>query len=217
MSEEIKRFLLPAGRMINASLFQKDAYTSPGGQEGKPSYKIEVAFDPADVEGENKFDEYLANIAADEWGDTAFDLFFDGKIRSPLLDGDKLAAKREAKGKAGDAYKGKLVLRMKTDFNKFGQDAPGGVAVYDENVEEVTAANQDAIYPGCMVQVACQAATYTTNDGDRALTVYFSGVQKVGDGERLASAFDHTSVFKPIGRKAADGEEKTASRRRRKG
>lgn len=214
-----KRFLLPVGRMINNSLFEKDAFVSPNGQEGKPSYKIEVAFDPADLEGEGKFDEYLAETAAEQWGDKAWDDFFDGGIISPLLDGNKLAAAREAKNKPGDAYKGKTVLRMKTDFNKHGQDAPGGVAVYDEEVNEITIANSDQIYNGCMVQVACMAATYTTNRGEKALTVYFSGVQKIADGERLASGFDHSSLFKPVGRAAkseSGGEEDGESRRRRR-
>ncbi len=133
MATEVKTFLLPEGRVINASLFEKDTYTDAQGNAGKPSYKIEVAFEPDDVEGEGTIEDALIDHACEKWGDGAEKDYLDGKMRSPLLDGDKLAEKREARGKPGDAYKGKLVIRAHTLFNKDGEDAPGGIQVWNDD------------------------------------------------------------------------------------
>lgn len=209
-TEKAKVILLPEGRVINHSLFQKDAYD----EKSVPSYKIEVAFDPAAVQGDGLFDEMLAEAAVAAWGEPAWNDFFDGKIRSPLLDGDRLAAKREKKGKPGDAYKGKLVLRAHTIFNKDGHDAPGGIAVYDENVELVTVANMNVIYQGCYGQAAVTIGTYEDRDDRPAIMCYLSAFQKTRDGERLVTPRDHSTLFKPVGRQAAANGEAPARRKR---
>ncbi|KKK79323.1 hypothetical protein LCGC14_2834670, partial [marine sediment metagenome] len=46
--EEVVTYTLPEGRVINCALFEKEVYTNPQGEAGKPSYKIEIAFDPED-------------------------------------------------------------------------------------------------------------------------------------------------------------------------
>ena len=70
--KETITILLPEGRLINASLFEKDAYTDPKTQqEGKPGYKIELRFDPAQVTGPGTVEDDLINAACDEWGDEA--------------------------------------------------------------------------------------------------------------------------------------------------
>lgn len=208
--EAAKTILLPVGRLINHSLFVKDQYDP----KATPAYKIEMAFDPADVCGEGLFDEELAEAAVAEWGKQAWDMFFDGKIKSPLLDGNRLAAKRELKGKPGDAYKDKLVLRAHTIYNKDGVDGPGGVQVFDEAVKPVGAANQDVIYQGCYGQVAVTISSYENNDGDPALACYLSAFQKTGDGDRLVTPRDHSQLFKPVGRTPTASGEAPARRRR---
>lgn len=215
--EAPKVHLLPPGRLINHSLFVKDAYVDDKGREAVPSYKIEMAFEPGDVEGEGLFDELLAEAAVRHWGESAWDDFFAGKIKSPLLDGDKLAAKRERKGKPGDAYKGKKVLRAKTIYNKDGVDGPGGVQVFDEAVKEIGAGNMNEIYQGCFGQVAVTINCYEDNDGDPAMSCYLSAFQKTGDGERLVTPKDHSTLFKPVGRTAAAANGEAPARRRRAG
>lgn len=223
--QEVQSILTPVGRLINASLFEKDVYTDEKGNEGKPAYKVEVAFDPKDVLlPENATDDdpltledHVINAAVEKWGDKAEQDYFDKNVVSPLLDGDKLARRREEKGKEGDAYKGKIVVRANTIYNKHGQDAPGGIQVFDENVNEVGPANADAIYPGCMVQLAVSVSTYTDGRGDPAVKFYLEAVQKVADGERLVTPKDRSSLFKPVGRDNKAANDSGGGRRRRAG
>ena len=44
-------FALPEGRLINHSLFERDAYTPERGAPGKPMYKVELAFDKNQIAG----------------------------------------------------------------------------------------------------------------------------------------------------------------------
>lgn len=203
---------LPEGRLINQNLYQMSAYTDPKTNvAGKPSYSIEMAFDKADILGEGKFEDALANAAADEWGDDAFQDFLDGKIGSPLIDGDKLAAKREAKGKAGDAYKGKIVIRAKTTFDGVGP----GVDTYDEDANLIEVVNRGKIYGGCYGRVAVTIGTYEDSRGNNAINLYLKAFQKTRDGDKLMASADTSSLFKPVGRTETAGAP--AARRSRKG
>ena len=98
MTEEKVRHLTPVGRLIHESLFEKDQYTTDKGKDGDPAYKIEVAFDRDDVEGEGTLEDALIDAVVAEWGEAAEQQFLDGKIRSCLIDGDELKARREEKG-----------------------------------------------------------------------------------------------------------------------
>ncbi len=216
-------FLLPRGRLINHSLFEKDAFD----EKSTPSYKIEVAIDPNEP-GLSEVVDTLYNSACDffnlpEKPEPFLDIDnrdSNKSIITPFLDGDALAAKRAEKGKQGDAYKGKYVVRSNTIFNRHGQDAPGGATVFDEDVNEVTIANADVIYPGCFVQVAVALGFYVNDKtGQKGTKFYLKAVQKVGDGERLVQAKDYRSVFKPVGRASAapSAEGDGGVRRRRAG
>lgn len=215
--------LLPVGRVINCSLFEKDTFVDAAGNAGKPSYKIELAFDPFDVEGPNTVEDKLIEAAVETWGDGADDDYFESRMRSPLLDGDKLAERREAKGKPGDAYKGKLVIRAHTLFNKDGYDGPGGIQVWNDNdpVGPILAAQREQVYAGCFGIAAVTIGTYTTknpvtDEEVPALMFYLSAFQKTDDGDRLMTPKDTSTLFKPTGRKKSkDGE--TTARRTRKG
>ena len=218
MSEktEVREFALPEGRLINENLFEKDAYKDPQtSKEGTAKYKVEIAFDPGDVTGEGTIEDSLIDAACDKWGDGAEDEFLKGDIRTPFLKGDKLAKRREEKGKEGDAYKGKLVIRADTLYNKDGLDAPGGIQVFDEEVNEVGIVNRGAIYPGCMGVVGVTIHCYLDNAGDKSMKFYLSAFQKTGDGERLVASRDRSTMFKPVGR--AKSEDGGSGRRSRKG
>ena len=135
----------------------------------------------------------------------------EGKIRSPLLVGDDLAAAREAKGKKGDAYKGKIVIRASTIYNKHGEDGPGGVPVFDEDVAEIDFASRDKIYNGVEGEAAITISCYEIR-GERGVKLYLSAFRRTGDGERLVGERDFTKVFQPVSTGAA-----TSPRRRRAG
>lgn len=209
---ETKVITLPTGRLINSSLFEKDQFDD----KSTPSYKVEVAFPKGDALNE-AIEELLAHADA-VWGKNCGELNIDGgDIISGILDGDKLAKKREQKGKEGDAYAGHWVIRANTTFNKDGVNGPGGVAVYDEGVELLTTLNGGVakIYNGCMVQVAVTISDYEDDrSGNHAMKFYLVAVQKVGDGERLVAARDNSSLFKPVGKPAGAASAETGRRKR---
>lgn len=190
---EKQRVTTPVGRLINNSLFEKDAYTDEKGREATPSYKIEMAFDEKDiVELENA----IVAAAVAEWGKDAEKDYDKGEIRSPIIDGNELAKKREAKGKKGDAYAGKLVIRAATIYNRNGDDAPGGVYVCGPDAVEIDFANRGEIYNGVLGVAVVVPSAYSVS-GERGVTLYLQGFQKVEDGERLRGQ-DVSSLFKPM-------------------
>lgn len=209
-------FTLPEGRLINESLFVLDTYVDPRGKKGEPNYKVEVA-----LEDDDTLDAVIDKIveaAVAEWGPDAEQWWDEGKIASPLKDGDKMAAKREAKGKQGDAYKGKVVIRANTKFNKHGTEGPGGIQVFDLDLTEIEPNNRNAIYPGCYVEAAVTAHAYNNSfDDDRpSVKFYLSAVQKTRDGEKLVAERDHSSLFTPKGRgSSSNGGSRDSGRRRR--
>ncbi len=214
MAKDTVIHTLPEGRVINQALFEKDTYVDPvTGKAGKPSYKIEVAFNPNEVLGEGTADaptleDLLYEAAEEKWGEGAGDSFLNGEMRSPLLDGNKLADRREKKGKPGDAYRGKIVVRAHTLFNKHGEDAPGGVQVWAEDLSDMPVANSGEVYAGVYGEIAVTIGTYVAKDhqGDEinALMFYLAAFHKTNDGERLMTPRDTSTLFKPVGRKKGD-------------
>lgn len=205
-------FTLPEGRVINQSLFVKDAFD----ERAVPSYKIEIAI-PKDDPGIADLEDRLLDFADDRWGEGASD---DENLVIPLLDGDKLAKKREKKGKDGDAYKGMIVIRANTIYNKEGQDGPGGIQVFDPDVEEILPARSSDVFSGCYGEVAVTIGTYEGDDAgpDRdehfnGLKFYMSAFQKTKNGEKLVSSADRSTLFKPRGR---DGGGESGGRKRRR-
>ena len=196
-------FTLPEGRVINQSLFVKDAYN----EKSTPAYKIEMAFD--DNEDFADFESFLYEAAEAHFGRE----YEDGDLKLPILEGDKLAKKREKKEKDGSAYKGKFVVRASTIYNRDGDDAPGGIQVLDEDAEDILPVRKGEIYNGCLGIMGVTIGFYETDDGDDAVKLYLAAFQKTGDGERLRSSQDRSGLFKPVGRQAG-GEN---SQRRRRG
>lgn len=198
-----RRLTLPQGRVINHSLFQRDIYKDERGNEADPTYKIELAFDPDDLLGEGKFEDKIIDVAIAEWGDTqeVEDAVINGDIVW-YKNGDEMAAERKARGKPGDAYEGKLVIRAHTKYNKWGQDAAGGIAVFDEAVEPVEPANGEAIvYRGSFGIAGVTLNPYVdSKTKKRCVSFYLQAFQKTADGEKLATGGDNSDLFKPVGR-----------------
>ena len=207
--QETKVVVLPEGRLINESLFEKDKFND----RAVASYKVEIAFDDS-VDFEALEDAFYAAVV-DEWGEGAGDKYENDEVILPYIEGNVLAARREEKGKPGDAYKGMTVLRAHTIFNKDGNDAPGGVQVYDEDVSDVSGANRSIIYNGCYGEVGVTVGCYVDSDsGKYAVMLYLVAFQKKKDGERLVTAADHSKLFKPVGKKAGGRSTGRAGGRR---
>lgn len=198
----------PEGRLINGSLFEKDVFKHEKGGEGKPEYKAEMAFDDNDELAE--FEDKAIEAAVQEWGGQAEEWYENGTITSPFKDGDAIADRREANGKPGDAYRGKLILRAHTQFNRNGDDAPGGVYVCNEQAEELQIAQRGEIYNGCLGKIAVTFGTNIVN-GQRFVTAYLNGFQKTGEGERLRGS-DPSSLFKPMMGKGSESKGRRSRR-----
>ena len=214
-------FLLPEGRLIVHALFERDIYTDKDtGAEGKPKYKVVLSFDPAQVTGEKTIEDDMADAIAASYGDTVADEWLAMPRRadriSPLKDGNEIAKDREAAGKESEATKGKLILSADSIYNKDGVEGPGGFPVYGPDCAPIGATQQGLVYPGCYVIATVTLHTYKDypRKGDRGVKCYLSAVQKTRDGEKLITATDRASLFKPVAgaAPAADGV-----RRRRAG
>ncbi len=204
---------LPVARVINHSLFVKEAYKDlkDPKKESKPRYKVEIAWAKDDA-AFNEFYDLLERIADEEFPGKQYGLdIFEGDLISGIRDGDEIAADREKRGKKGDAYKGMWVLRASTDFNYNGEDADGGAQVYGEDAKRIdaVAGDRSRIYSGCYGHLAVKVGTYQTDDARTkkkfdCLNYYLVAFQKTGDGEKLATGGDASGLFKPVGRDAAE-------------
>jgi len=198
---------LPEGRLINESLFKKDQYN----EKATPSYKVEVAFD---WEHEEQIVDWMLEAAVAKWGEGIAD---SDELHLPILDGDKLKAKREKKGKSGDAYEDKMVIRANTIYNADGVDGDGGIQVYDENKDAVEAVNRKEIYSGSHGRMAVTFGTYEGEDRDGntfpAITAYLVAWQKTGDGEKLVQSADRSTLFEKVGKVSDDAPRSRRTRR----
>lgn len=210
----------PEGRLVNGHLFVRNAFKKENSQqEGAPRYRVEMSFPKDDKEFDKFIDEVIGHLR-DEYGDDTFASVVeddDGnltEVRSPFIDGDALARKREKKGKNNnDGYKGCWVIRADTAFNADGQDADGGIMVYDEKVKRIMPVDKGKVYNGSYGAVKVELGFYEDNDGGPAAKFYLKAYQFTRDGERFASTQDHASSFKPVGRASAE----EGGRRQRRG
>lgn len=163
------RFIIAWPQLAEPKPFIKN-----GKPRGEPMYTAVDLFDPADI-GDIK--KKIAAVATAKWGST------DG-VRSPLKKGEVEKAKAEKKGKNGDFYDGKIVLKMKSKFRP---------RVVDRNREEILDLNK--VYSGCICRAELNlvAVEMDNDDGPKKyVTAYFNFLMKVADGDRI------------IGRSASD-------------
>ena len=213
-------FALPEGRLINGHLFVRSVYKDPKGREGDPKYSAELVF-PKPAEGKEgvlqNFEDYLYNTLVAHFGaDKTEDYDKKGFIRWPIKDGDQKAARREAAGKPGDAYKGMDIISTSSLFNKDGNPEEGGIDVYDENVENIAPVNKSKVHNGCMGIVAIKAKAYegtTGSDPFISCVLYLEAFQMTGEGERLAEAPNRSGLFQK--RTGSDTEAASGARRTR--
>jgi hypothetical protein len=209
------------GRGINLSLFERDAYQNEdGGAPGKAMYKAEVAYEAADIE---PIEDQMADFVEKELGAKEAQAFIDGKEGwlSPFIDGDLLAKEREKKGKSGDAYKGKKILRVKTGFNKDGAEGPGGIRVYAPDLSPIgiMEGNQAEVYNGSYGKLAVTMKVYENypQRGNKGITCYLNAYQKTRDGEPLRSAAAPPPFKALAGTGTGTGDTGGGVRRRRAG
>ena len=205
MSSEISTFTMPEGRGINLHLFVRQVYKDPvTGQEGTPRYSVEMAY-PKPAEGETDqldlLEAYCVEVLNDQFGAQKVNEYMEaGYVNIPIKDGDKKAARREANGKPGDAYKNMWVISASTGFNKNGDADAGGIDVFDAQVEPIEAVNKSKVHNGCMGVVAVKGKGYSgtsreSGDPFMSVVLYLEAFQMTGEGERLASAPNRSGLF----------------------
>jgi hypothetical protein len=214
-----KEFALPEGRLINESLFVKDQFNA----ESIPKYKVELVFPKEGVAGffgegdgteEGKtVEDRMFETASELWGEAGEADFEAGKLYNGLIDGDIYADDREERGKKGDAYRDMWILRADTIYNLEGDDAPGGIRVYDEEVAPIEPANRAQIYRGCFGIAGVTLDGYKDSKSkQKCLKFYLTAFQKTADGDKLSTASDKSGLFSK--RNKAEGDGKRPSRRR---
>lgn len=211
MSDNIKT---PEGRLINNSVWEKEAYKNEKGKEGVPQYKVEMAFDIDVIE---ELEAAVVAAAVEEWGEGAENDYWgdpdnkiDPTIRSPFKDGDKMAQERAEKGKSGDAYAGLVVMRANTIFNEHGEDAPGGLYVAGADAVKLDFTERGTIYNGSYGVAVVAPGAYEVND-NRGVTLYLLGYQFTRDGDPLRGV-NVGAMFEPM-----TAESETKGRKRRRG
>lgn len=124
MAEKFSRTLLtPNFRMaFPGPLIEPKPYMQNGKPQGEPKYSVTGIFDPKDLDQFETLDAATDKLVKVDVKRVCFDLakqkWPDLDIKTamattwPIIDGDAYAAKQEAKGKSGDAYKGKKLINM---------------------------------------------------------------------------------------------------------
>lgn len=168
--------LTPEVRFLFPQLFEKKEVKDRSGRPtGKEVYSIALLLEPGQEKG--PLTQALLQAAKAKWPNR--DVVADikaGKIRWPILSGEKEKAKAEEKGKNGDFYEGKKVIKAASIFD---------VGVVGPNKQDII--NAKEVYSGCYGYVELKAEAYNavmegTPDG---LKFYLQNVMKSRDGERL--------------------------------
>jgi hypothetical protein len=195
--------LTPMFRMSFPQLIEPKAFVRAGKPQGEPKFSVTMIFDPESLKNFQKQDpndpnklvnvdvsQVVAELARAEW--EGIKLNADTKSGGmadtwPIINGDTYAAKQEAKGKKGDAYKGKKLITAKT-----GVEYPPTLRlVVDGKVEKLSRALDKhmamakAAFVGGHYAVAEVTLSPTELDGERYVPFYLNNVRFVKEGERF--------------------------------
>jgi hypothetical protein len=212
-------FVLPEARVLVVNLLERDVYKDKDtGAEGKPKYKVVLAFDSNQVIGEGTIEDKMADAIAATYGEATADEWLTGRADriSPLKDGNEIAKDREANGKDGEASKGKIILSADSIYNKDGVEGPGGFLVYGPDNQKYSPALHGDLYSGMYGCAAVTLHAYKDypRKGDRGVKCYLSQFQKTREGPKLQA--EKSSLFKPVAG-ASSSSSAEGGRRRRAG
>lgn len=169
--------VLPRATALYPELLEPKAFMKNGKPKGEPKYSLTHLFDVGDPEvaaGLNEAKAAAVKACQDQWPNRdVVAAIRAGEIQWPFKKGDVEAQKRENKGKKGDFYKGKEVLKASTTFppDVIGRDR---AQIIDPK----------KLYSGMVVRTEVNFKAGDA-DGDY-VTAYLNFVMKVADGERLA-------------------------------
>lgn len=180
----------PAAFMNYGGLTEMKAYK--GDQNKK--YGGEFVLDPSNPDLA-KMKELAKQVARARWGESV-DL---NTIEWPFKNGNKLSADRVAKGKQGDLYNGKVVMRPRSKF--------AIEMVWEENGALVKTTSDTALaksvagqrfYPG--VQALGSLKFVAMDEPRKLVAVYLNKVFSTGEGERVGGRSAEEAFKGYIGR-----------------
>lgn len=120
--------------------------------------------------------QLVLEVITEEWGDKAKQMFKDGLIKNPFLDGDSKQGKNKSTGEYHPGFEGTTFIRVTS-----GEGYPP--KLFDQKVKPVV--GKDEIYSGCYVYAVVNAFTWENKENGKGVTFGVSLIQKAKDGERL--------------------------------
>lgn len=132
----------------------------------------------------------VLEAAKGEWGDKAVQMFKDGLIKNPFLDGDGPQAVNKKTGERYAGFAGQRFIRCSAN----GDHKP---RVYDQKV--VLSVDPNLIYSGCYVHAVINAFTWVNEQNGKGVSFGVKMVQFAKDGEKLGGGgdADPNDHFKP--------------------
>lgn len=203
MSEKAKNYILrsPMFRMSFPNVIEPRAYMGTGAK----TFGVEMLLNPDDLgkfqlltdekdeSGASIWEEVdvqklMVKIAKDAWADiNVKEAVKHGGLTWPLIDGDKKAADREAKGKKGDIYKGYKVLKASSneEYAPSIHIIDGGVyRELDRNSESDMAIAKTRFVAGYYAKASLSCKAIETPQG-KFIKFYMNAILFVKDGERI--------------------------------
>ena len=208
--------VIPNFRMSYAALVTPKAFKGKNSKElGDPKYSTEMLLTPTDCENiwvvdDNATDgpvkgfrkttikDVVLEVAKGEWpGQAPKDIFTGGK-GWPLKNGDKVAEKKEAKGKTGaatDAYKGMTVISAKASAEyppTLKVKDTGKMRNLDMSIETDKKKALSLFQGGNYARAECNVVAGEMPNGDKYVTFYLNNVVYVKEGAKFGggSAMD---------------------------
>lgn len=193
-------------RFLHPAVKEPEPYKDPvtGKVRGEPKYGGEFLFGRDHPDYEPMWRKAMA-VAAAEWGEDMVRAALD-ELRNepnkehkliyfPFKSGDGKAAKREAKNKNGDAYKGLTVMPARSKFPPMASWLENGKVQEVESDAINDMIKSSRFYNGVDVLCTFNFVAMTV-DSKRYVTTYLNKVFSTGKGQRLAGGKSAAEAFK---------------------
>lgn len=201
-----KRVLAPRFRGSYPNVITAKPYTDDQGKKGEPRFSLDMIFDPPDIKKfraedgsgnlvEVGVDTLAVQLARERWPELADPAVLKAELTKgwPLIKGDLLAAKREAKKKDGEAFKGKIIIRSKSYENVkpllsfFDKAANNGKGAFRplSRVSDVDMKKAEELFVGGNYFGAELTMKATEVSGTKYITFYINAVRFLADGEKF--------------------------------
>lgn len=158
-------YVTPEATLVFPHLFEPKPIIINGQPQGDPLYSVSLLFDKQDL-GDMK--QIVRNLAQAQW--PGQDL---KSLHLPFRDGDSEADKQAQKGRNGEFYRGRVLVKASSKFE------PGVVGPDKQDIID-----PKEIYSGAIVRAQLNIKTFTAGV-NKGVKCYLNHVMKTREGERL--------------------------------